>query len=252
MDNSKLNHVAPKQICSGYELQDHIEEELHKTYVGVSDCLNDVSILMSLYAIASQRALSSLPSDILHLAFSKYSELFTDSKDSSFEFLEWSHKALLPDCHVGPVLSLSVLLTLQQIEQKDHVICPEDRLNDDDLLFPECRRIHERVFPEILIAKDEDPSVSLQSQKLQDEKPFFIRDPRGCASGSPIHEKTSSSTVQQKGGHMSYDFRSSETTVKNDKFSIFISGNQEKPDCELFEETVLQVKENTDVNIIVQ
>ncbi|MQM02064.1 hypothetical protein Taro_034820 [Colocasia esculenta] len=254
MDNPKLNNVASKQICNNHELWDHIEEELHKSSLSISDCLNDISIPMSLYEIASQRALSSLPSNILNLAFSKYSELLTDSNDSSFEFLEvcnslpskkgpsiflrkpsersekWSHKALPPDCLVGPVLPLPVLLTLQQIEQKDRAICPEDRSNDDDLLFHECMTIHEQVLPEISIAKDEDPNEYLQSQKLQDEKPFFIHEPRACASGSPIHQKTSSSVVRQKGGDKSYNFGSSETTVKNDKFSIFISRTQEKPD----------------------
>uniref|UniRef100_A0A1D1YAX2 Rootletin n=1 Tax=Anthurium amnicola TaxID=1678845 RepID=A0A1D1YAX2_9ARAE len=257
MHNVGLGHTESKQFYDNPKLMEGIKE-LNKSPPNVSDCLRDVSIPMSIYEIASQRALSSLPSNLLHLAFSRYSELFTDPRDSSFEFLEvcnsvphkqlpsfltmkpsgrsekWSHKVLPTDSIVGPVLPLPVLLTLQQIEDKDLAIWPDEISNGDDLLSCQCRMILEGVFPEISIAGDNACNEYFPSQDLQDERPFFIHEPRACAGVNHIYKKTCSAMVQQKEGDTVPHSESSETTIKEDRFSIFISGIRDRPDHKSF------------------
>ncbi|XP_038972629.1 uncharacterized protein LOC103716030 [Phoenix dactylifera] len=170
MQNSLSNHKETNKVSLSHDIEELISNSLKFSNVSISDFVSDASIPTSIFEIASRRVLSCVRADLLPLVFKKYSDLFGNQRDSSFEFLEvpsclphnrllpffvgkpsirsekWSSKASPGEVLVGPVLPLSVLLALQQIDRPDAI----DE-QDDDPLTLQCRSILEHVCPEMFV-----------------------------------------------------------------------------------------------------
>ncbi|CAA6657946.1 unnamed protein product [Spirodela intermedia] len=224
MQNPGAELMKSKLAIDDRGLQEIIDREFCRTSPSVLDCITDVGIPSSIHEVASRRALCSLQRNLLHLAFSRFSDLFTERKHSTIEFPEVSsspsfflrkplgrtskgHLRVLPaDRLVGPVLPLPVLLSLQRMED-DGYVNNEEEEEEEDLMATQCSMILDRVFPEISIAS---------SQVLQEENPFQVHEPRACLPG-----ETRSFAKEQGETHQEHQEFSS-AAMKDDKFSIFV------------------------------
>ncbi|KAL7164429.1 hypothetical protein ACSBR2_040361 [Camellia fascicularis] len=127
----------------------------------VSDVFEDIQLLTSIHEVALRRIWTSLPADLLQLAFSCYSEfleVLVDHKKVSLEFLDvpsrpqlppfvfrtpsfrsgkWSQKVPPSTGFVGPVLPTPVLLTLRKL----HAEAETDLLSANDELSDQCNEV---------------------------------------------------------------------------------------------------------------
>ena len=185
------------------------------------DHIKDVGVPSSIHEIASRIVLFSLDQNILRLAFSQFSDLFPDQRKSSFDFPEirdwlslFLHKPASKNVRgqmkldpskdriVGPVLPLPLLLSLQRIQ--------EEEKKDEDLMETQYRRIIESVFPEISLAS---------SEMTEEENPFLIHEPGSCIQGKV-------QTCKEDEEHKEISF----LAAKDDKFSVFVHGNDKRPE----------------------
>ncbi|KAG5520673.1 hypothetical protein RHGRI_033306 [Rhododendron griersonianum] len=122
----------------------------------VSDVLKDTRFLTSIHEVALRRIWAVLPTDLLQLAFSTYSELLEvleDQKKVSLEFLDvpsqpqlppfvfrtpscrstkWSQKVQPSTAFVGPVVPTPVLFTLRNLrmEEEAYILSANAQVNN--------------------------------------------------------------------------------------------------------------------------
>ncbi|URE22273.1 hypothetical protein MUK42_34063 [Musa troglodytarum] len=207
MRGPQANYKETCQISLGHDMNELISHILKSSNLSMSAFANEVSIPTSIFEVACRRALNCLRSDILPLAFSKYSDLFRLDWASTFEFLEipwslaqkrslpffagkpsrrsekWSSKTLFGDALVGPVLPVPVLLALQQNDKKDRSFTFKDD-PDDDLLDYQCRTVLKDVLPEISIADTRNCNGWGATDELQAEKSYFLYEPTQAHTSS--------------------------------------------------------------------
>ncbi|CAL9157942.1 unnamed protein product [Musa hybrid cultivar] len=207
MRGPQANYKETCQISLGHDMNELISHILKSSNLSMSAFANEVSIPTSIFEVACRRTLNCLQSDILPLAFSKYSDLFRLDWASTFEFLEipwslsqkrslpffagkpsrrsekWSSKTLFGDALVGPVLPVPVLLALQQNDKKDGSFTFKDN-PDDDLLDYQCRTVLKDVLPEISIADTRNCNGWGATDELQAEKSYFLYEPTQAHTSS--------------------------------------------------------------------
>ncbi|KAG1346498.1 hypothetical protein COCNU_06G003280 [Cocos nucifera] len=260
MQNSLLNHKETNQVSLSHDMEELISKILKFSNVSISDFVSDASIPTNVFEIASRRVLSCIPADYLPLVFKRYSDLFENQRESSFELLEvpsclphnrllpffvgepsirsekWSRKASPGVVLVGPVLPLSVLLALQQIDRK--INDPSDAIDekDDDLLNLQCRLVLEHVCPEMFIVDISNCNGWGASQ--EQEKPFFVYEPAEVGNKSTCNGGTGGTAtlaIKEELAQMGHMMRNCKLPYKVDKFDTFICGIAEKkcnPDSE--------------------
>ncbi|KAG8383922.1 hypothetical protein BUALT_Bualt04G0064400 [Buddleja alternifolia] len=124
-----------------------------RSSLAVSDVLKDISLPTSIHEIALRSTCAALPTNLLQLAFSTYSDFNEDSEnhEEPLEFLDipdqlqvppfpfrgpsyrsnkWSSKIRPSDALVGPILPSPFLTTL-------HKICIEERKEEKELYLEE-------------------------------------------------------------------------------------------------------------------
>ncbi|XVF55110.1 hypothetical protein PTKIN_Ptkin06aG0009900 [Pterospermum kingtungense] len=203
---------------------------------------NDISLPTSIFEIASSNMWSTLPLELLLLAFSSYSELLDvpfDDKTMPLEFpivpdlpqlppfllrkpscrsTKWSHKVQPDDSLVGPVLPLPVLLTLHEFRNG----CPDSEkmyeFSSKVELDQRCNEVMQ-VAAEMAVSDssllNNDQAVSLSDDRdemwvdSQRPKPFLLYHPVGGES---------SNDGQPQGNHV----------YKDEKFTTMITKVHEK------------------------
>ncbi|KAK1326496.1 hypothetical protein QJS10_CPA01g02235 [Acorus calamus] len=196
-------------VSISQEVEESIRNKLRfESTPSIDQVLRDVSSPASVLEIASRRLLTCLPSDLLYLAFSKYSEnLFVGEKKEFFDFLEvpslphfhtppfflmkpsmraekWFSKASRGDGLIGPILPLPIL----------SILCGSEKgINREVELTHRCCEVVQALHPGSNI--DDISPVSAgedykwdDSQVLQDEKPFFLYEPTGSEFGNPADD----------------------------------------------------------------
>lgn len=173
---------------------------------------NDISLPTSIYEVALRQMWATLPSELLQLAFSSYSELLDvafNDKTMPLEFsvvpdlpqlppfllrkpscrsTKWSHKVQPDDSLVGPVLPLPVLLTLHEFRNG----CPDSEkiceFSSEVELGLRCKEVIQ-VAAEKAIADssllNNDQAISLADDRdemwvdSQRPKPYLLYHPVG-------------------------------------------------------------------------
>ncbi|KAK1281505.1 hypothetical protein QJS10_CPB22g00031 [Acorus calamus] len=202
-----IKPIGPVSVSQ--EVEESISNKLRfESTPSVDQVLRDVSSPASVLEIASGRLLTCLPSDLLYLAFSKYSEhLFVGEKKEFFDFLEvpnlphfhtppfflmkpsmraerWFSKASRGDGLIGPILPLPIL----------SILCGSEKgINREIELTHRCYEVVQALHSGSNI--DDISPVSAgedykwdDSQVLQDEKPFFLYEPTGTEFGNPADD----------------------------------------------------------------
>ncbi|KAK1267956.1 hypothetical protein QJS04_geneDACA008112 [Acorus gramineus] len=209
-EKRQSNFIKPTgPVSISQEVEESISNKLRfESTPSIDQALRDVSSPASVLEIASRRLLTCLPSDLLYLAFSKYSEnLFVGEKKEFFDFLEvpnlphfhtppfflmkpsmraerWFSKASRGDGLIGPILPLPIL----------SILCGSEKgINREIELTHRCYEVVQALHPGSNI--DDISPVSAgedykwdDSQVLQDEKPFFLYEPTGTEFGNPADD----------------------------------------------------------------
>ncbi|XP_008778052.2 uncharacterized protein LOC103697887 [Phoenix dactylifera] len=255
MQNSLSNHKETNKVSLSHDIEELISNILKFSNVSISDFVSDASIPTSIFEIASRRVLSCVRADHLPLVFKKYSDLFGNQRDSSFEFLEvpsclphnrllpffvgkpsirsekWSSKASPWEVLVGPVLPLSVLLALQQIDRGINDSPDAIDEQDDDPLTLQCRSILEHVCPEMFVVDIGNCNGWGASQEQQGEKPFFMYEPAEVGNKSTCNGGTSgisTHAIKEELAQTGHMMRNCKLPYKVEKFDTFICGIVEK------------------------
>lgn len=163
----------------------------------VSDVLKDISLPSSIHEVALRRMWAGLPVDILHLAFTNYSEILEVIVDRtmSLEFLvvsdqlqlppfffrkpssrstKWSHKVQRGNDLVGPVLPIPILFTLGEVHKNRGLHVGEANEYSTELSF-HCNEVIE-VASEVQdghVASLDD-LIDGAWDASQKRKPFFL------------------------------------------------------------------------------
>ncbi|PSS08370.1 Serine/threonine-protein kinase cdc7 [Actinidia chinensis var. chinensis] len=160
-----------------------------KSSPAVSDVFKDIRLLTSIHEVALRRIWASLPTDLLQLAFSCYSEfleVLVDHKKVSLEFLgvpsepqlppfvfrtpscrsgKWSQKVQPGTAFVGPVLPTPVLITLRNMRMEEEA----DILSANAELSNQCNDVlqvaSEMVIPCSSSDLHDDHAVSLSDDR---------------------------------------------------------------------------------------
>lgn len=260
MQNSLLNHKETNQVSLSHDMVELISNILKFSDVSISDFVSDASIPTNIFEITSRRVLSCIQADHLPLVFKKYSDLFGNQRESSFEFLEvpnclphnrllpffvgkpsirsekWSSKASPGVGLVGPVLPLSVILALQQIDRKISDSSDAMDEQDDDLLNLQCRSVLEHVCPQMFVVDIGNCNGWGASQ--EQEKPFFVYEPAEVGNKSTCDGGTGGTAahaIKEEPAQMGHMMRNCKLPYKVKKFDTFICGIAEKkcnPDSE--------------------
>ncbi|CAN6290080.1 unnamed protein product [Urochloa humidicola] len=238
------------QIIVSEAVSEYAEDNSSSSPRSVSDVLCNASIPMNIFEIACQRILNSLPSNILHVTFSKYKDMlacstektvgehldvptclacdklrpFLLAKPSSINYYV-TRKVRSSDALVGPVLPIHVLLAMEErnkgIESfSDGVTLETDSVSD------QCREVLEALDPLISIADTHNYNEWSAPQELNDVKPYFSYERqiehRFTLDGSAGKEKE-----DQK---LDDPLRTSATQYQDKIFMTFVCGKAIAPD----------------------
>lgn len=231
------------QISLGLEMDKLTSQIQNSADLSVSAIINEVTLPTSIFEVACRRALHCLQSNILPLAFSKYSDLFTMHGCSSFEFLEipfssnksflpffaakpstrgekWMNRFIPEQTFVGPVLPVPVLLALQKNDMNNPSTFQEDP--DADLLDNHCRTILKDVYPEISIADTTKSTAFAAADEQQSENPYFVYEPaQTCAWSNSKGMGISLAGQVKQESQMEQTYS---VSYKDKRFSTFLCG----------------------------
>ncbi|KAF9596383.1 hypothetical protein IFM89_009731 [Coptis chinensis] len=253
MKKSSLFHSERPPLCTqdSYDLVSDILKAAGVDRIGfcprIEDLLNGISCPMNMHEIASSRMWGGLNVDLLQLAFTFYSELtgvLVEHRKIPFEALDIPTPPQLPpffskkptsrsskwkprlrNIHVGPVLPLPYLLTLQKVEKKKNSLVLEEEESEssaEDELAQQCKNVmmvaSKTISPKCHSEPNNCPPVSIANEvgencvRSQELKPLFFHKP--CASSEKIRPRVDS-TPQKP-------------LYEDEKFDTFISRTSEK------------------------
>ncbi|KQK22642.1 hypothetical protein BRADI_1g68550v3 [Brachypodium distachyon] len=185
----------------------------------VSDFLCNASVPMSIFEIACQSILNSLPSNILQVTFSQYKDMLSCTKEGLLEYLEvpscppsnkprpfllakpsstgekLTSKVLTQNAFVGPVLPLHVLLAME-LMSKGIGSLSEGETAETDLLSQQTSEILDAFVPEISIADADNCDGWSAPQKLNDKKSYFVYEPQ--IENKFTHDETARKKEKEK------------------------------------------------------
>lgn len=246
----ELNDEGIKHKSFNDDLSELLSSKFQPSGVSISSLIADVSIPTNLFDVASRRILNTLQPELLSLAFTRYEELFVGHARTSSLPLEFPNrlpqhrfppffvniplrrsefllsKVLPGDAIVGPILPLPVLLVLQQ-KGLDCMKFSDEQELDGDLLTLECMDVLQNLLPETAIANSYDLSGVGVSQELQDDKQFFVYQPKLRSCRSMFDED-----AQSQADHLPGIYLTTDDPPNDVKFKTFICGNFEK-NCHL-------------------
>ncbi|CAN6295827.1 unnamed protein product [Urochloa humidicola] len=185
------------QIIVSEAVSEYAEDNSSSSPRPVSDVLCNAGIPMNIFEIACQRILNGLPSNILHVTFSKYKDMlacstekvvgqhldvptclacdklrpFLLAKPSSICYFVTS-KVQSPNALVGPVLPIHVLLAMEE-RNKDIESFSEGVTLETDSTSDQCREVLEALDPLISIADTHSYNGWSAPQELNGMKPYF-------------------------------------------------------------------------------
>ncbi|CAL5394851.1 unnamed protein product [Camellia sinensis] len=207
----------------------------------VSDVFEDIGLLTSIHEVALRRIWTSLPADLLQLAFSCYSEfleVLVDHKKVSLEFLDvpsqpqlppfvfrtpsfrsskWSQKVQPSTGFVGPVLPTPVLLTLRKLRAEVET----DLLSANDELSDQCNEVIQ-VASEMALAGSSLDAHNDHAVSLGDSKDEIFSDTQKVNSFT-LHKPAA---ISSKFSTM--DPIPENSVCNNERFTTFISKTPEK------------------------
>ncbi|GMP55195.1 hypothetical protein CsSME_00020082 [Camellia sinensis var. sinensis] len=207
----------------------------------VSDVFEDIRLLTSVHEVALRRIWTSLPADLLQLAFSCYSEfleVLVDHKKVSLEFLDvpsqpqlppfvfrtpsfrsskWSQKVQPSTGFVGPVLPTPVLLTLRKL----HAEAETDLLSANDELSDQCNEVIQ-VASEMALSGSSLDDHNDHAVSLGDSKDEIFSDTQKVNLFS-LHKPAA---ISSKFSTM--DPIPENSVCNNERFTTFISKTPEK------------------------
>lgn len=238
------------QIIVSEAVSEYAEANSSSSSQSVSDFLCNASIPMNIFEIACQRILNSLPSNILHVTFSRYKDMlacsaeksvgehldvptclahdklrpFLLAKPSSISYYVTS-KVQSPNALVGPVLPIHVLLAMEE-RNKGIESNSEGATSQTDSVSDQSREVLEAFDPVISIADTQSCNGWPASQEFNDEKPYFRYEPqiehRFTLDGSAGKEKE-----DQK---LDDPLHTSATPYQDKIFTTFVCGKTKVPD----------------------
>lgn len=243
--NKEMGHIIISEAVSEYA-----KENSSSLPHPVSDFLCNVSIPMNIFEISCQRILNGLPSDILHVTFSKYSDMlacstektlcehldvptcltntklrpFLLAKPSSISY-NLTSKVRSPDALVGPVLPIPVLLALEE-KSKDAESSSQGVPIETDSINDRCREVFEALDPVISIADTDNGNGWPASQELDEGKSYFSYEPQ-------IEHRFSmgrSTRKEEKEDQNQDDLHRSSTLYEDKVFTTFVCGKAKVPD----------------------
>ncbi|XP_058096109.1 uncharacterized protein LOC131241325 [Magnolia sinica] len=229
------------------------------------DVLSSINFPTSIHEIASSRIWSGLQLDLLQMAFFKHLDLLMCQTDRWVEFLDvpgfppgqmppfflrkpsrrsekWPCKAEQGDTLAGPVLPLTVLLTLHQISMGS-TFGPKGGVDGFSMETELTNHCNEFInMANDLLSCDDTHSVSLASdnekwvasQEVQCQKTFFFYEPKAhLDAGTMCHEKnnTAERSVKEESNQtdrVSLPHLVPGSTVEDKKFTTFVSRIQYK------------------------
>ncbi|KAF8722570.1 hypothetical protein HU200_022401 [Digitaria exilis] len=232
------------QIIVSEAVSEYAKDKSNSSSRSISDVLCNASIPMNIFEIACQRILNSLPSNILHVTFSKYKDMLACSTEKTVcEHLDvpsclprdtlrpfllanpssiscyLTSKVQSPNALVGPVLPIHVLLALEE-RIKAMECCSEGTPLQTDSVSDQCREVIEAFDPVISIAAMDDCNGWPASQELNDEKPYFSYEPqiehRFTLDGSAAKDKEDQKLNDQ--------LHTSATLYQSKIFTTFVCG----------------------------
>ncbi|KAF7123131.1 hypothetical protein RHSIM_Rhsim12G0029000 [Rhododendron simsii] len=186
----------------------------------VSDVLKDTRFLTSIHEVALRRIWAVLPTDLLQLAFSSYSELLEvleDQKKVSLEFLDvpsqpqlppfvfrtpscrstkWSKKVQPSTAFVGPVVPTPVLFTLRNLrmeEEEAYILSANAQVNN---LCNEVLGVASEMATPGSVSLSDDKDTSCYSTLK--ENPFSLHKPAALSCEFSSMDPTQGDSVCNK------------------------------------------------------
>lgn len=241
---------AMTQIIISEAVSEYAKDNSSSLPQPVSDFLCNVSIPMNIFEISCQRILNGLPSDILHVTFSKYKDMlacstektlcehldvptcltntklrpFLLAKPSSISY-NLTSKVVSPNALVGPVLPIPVLLALEE-RSKDAESSSQGVPIETDSINDRYREVFEAFDPVISIADTKNGYGWPGSQELNEEKSYFSYEPQ-------INHRFSmdrSTRKEEKEDQNQGDLHTSSTLYEDKIFTAFVCGKAKVPD----------------------
>ncbi|KAJ1298033.1 hypothetical protein BS78_01G423000 [Paspalum vaginatum] len=253
LSNALVKHGSSNkqmgQIVVSEAVSEYAKENSSSSSQSVSDFLCHASIPMNIFEISCQRILNSLPSDILHVAFSEYKDMLASStekalsehldvptsltndkhkpfllaKPSSISYYLTS-KVLSPNALVGPVLPVHVLLAMEE-KIKDIESSSQGEALETDTMNDRCREVFEAFDPVISIADTHNCNGWPPLQELNDEKSYFSYE-------SQIEHRLTmdENTRKEEKEYQKQDDLVHTSTYQDKIFTTFVCGKAKVPD----------------------
>lgn len=244
--NTSVNEHM-EQIVVSEDVLAFAEDNSRSSSLPVSNFLCNASIPMNVFEIACQSILNSLPSNILHVSFSKYKDMLKcGTKEGLIEYLEipscsphnelqsfllakpsgtcekLTSKVLAQDALVGPVLPVHALLAMEEMNRG--IDSPsEGETAETDLVRHRCSEVLEAFVPEISIAEADNFDGWFSSQKLNDKKPYFVYEPR-IENRFTLDEIVVKKEEEEQKVVDHESFQTSAAPYKDENFVTFVCG----------------------------
>ncbi|KAF3324308.1 hypothetical protein FCM35_KLT11775 [Carex littledalei] len=192
-DLSEILPMDNRQSCEASlseDLLSLIRDSMNYT-PSLSPFIDNATVPSSIVEIAYKSTLNGLKSDLIPLAFAKFSDIFPNKKRTNFQLLDvarsstsgeqqplivtkpyrrgqrWSKKTKAPrDKLVGPVLPVPVLLTLEERERNGTCFSFE---GDGTIVDKKCIEVHDSIFP---------ANLNADTEATSENKPCFVYEPQ--------------------------------------------------------------------------